>query len=182
MRVFSRNSIVRCLVAALHAAIGPTLAVLVLAAFSQTAWAKITTTTAVTATSVFGQVLVLTARVKPHPAGSRILRGTVTFSGPGGLNETVAITGIRPGQFGEVSITSSAPTHGTVTATYSGDSLHNPSRGTVEVVRAQSSYGTDLTMFGAAAAILGGAAIPKIRRSQRDSQSSNISDGDCRVA
>src|SRR5262245_30591083 len=117
LRVFSRNWIVRCLVAALPGAIGLSLSVLVLAAFTQTAWAKITTTTTVTATSIFGQMVALTARVKPHPADSGILRGTVTFRGPGGLNKTVAVTGIGPGQFGEVSIASSALINGTVTAT-----------------------------------------------------------------
>ncbi len=89
------------------------------------------TTTTVSADpnpSVCGESVEICALVTTNPPGSGVPTGTVTFTGPGGLNQTVALDGA-----GEACITTSSLTDGTVTAVYNGDACHNTSTGTLAI-------------------------------------------------
>ncbi|MNC06504.1 Endo-1,4-beta-xylanase A precursor [compost metagenome] len=85
----------------------------------------------VTATVAAGSSMIYTYAL---PVGSGALPavvipgGTVTFTGPGGLNETVALDGL-----GQASFTSTTLVTGTITATYNGDGVYKSSTGTVNV-------------------------------------------------
>ncbi|MET7686375.1 Ig-like domain repeat protein, partial [Streptomyces sp. NPDC005423] len=86
------------------------------------------TTTTVTATpnpSVCGQSVTLCATVAVNPPGSGVPTGTVTFTGPGGLNQTVPLDAT-----GKACATSTASVSGTVTATYNGAGCFAASTGT----------------------------------------------------
>ncbi|MDX3099057.1 Ig-like domain repeat protein, partial [Streptomyces sp. ME19-03-3] len=90
-----------------------------------------TTTTSVTATpnpSVCGQSVTVCATVAINAPGTGTPTGTVTFTGPGGLNQTVALNGS-----GQACFTSTTLTSGTITATYNGDTCRAGSAGTVAV-------------------------------------------------
>ncbi|MFJ5225822.1 Ig-like domain repeat protein, partial [Streptomyces sp. NPDC088400] len=102
---------------------------------------KASTTTTVTATpnpSVCGQSVTVCATVVANPPGSGTPTGTVTFTGPGGLNQTVALNAS-----GQACFTSSTLVSGTVTATYNGSTCFNGSAGIVVVT--VSSVATTLT-------------------------------------
>ncbi|WP_181764987.1 Ig-like domain-containing protein [Streptomyces albidus (ex Kaewkla and Franco 2022)] len=89
------------------------------------------TTTVVTATpnpSVCGQSVTVCATVTTNPPGSGVPTGTVTFTGPGGLNQTVPLNGA-----GQACLTTTSLATGTITAVYNGDTCHNTSTGTVAV-------------------------------------------------
>jgi hypothetical protein len=90
------------------------------------------TTTTVTATpnpSTSGQPVTVCATITAVPPGTGIPTGTVTFTGPGGLNQTVAVNGA-----GQACFTSTTLTSGTITATYNSNSAcFLTSTGTVNV-------------------------------------------------
>ncbi|MEU7316553.1 Ig-like domain-containing protein [Streptomyces sp. NPDC007083] len=89
------------------------------------------TTTAVTASpnpSVCGQSVTVCATVSTNAPGSGTPTGTVTFTGPGGLNQTVALDAT-----GKACLASASLASGTITAHYNGASCFNPSTGTTTV-------------------------------------------------
>ncbi|MDF2935675.1 MAG: hypothetical protein K0Q90_1048 [Paenibacillaceae bacterium] len=112
------------------------------------------TTTTVTATpdpSYTGQMVTVTAIVTPVNASNpippfplvpnmNVATGTVTFTGPGGLNETVALNGL-----GQASFTTTTLETGTITAVYNGDSQYNGSTGTTSVTVNTPETTTTLT-------------------------------------
>ncbi|WP_442815696.1 beta strand repeat-containing protein [Streptomyces sp. NBC_01795] len=75
-----------------------------------------------------GQSVTVCAEVSVDPPGSGTPTGSVTFTGPGGLNQTVALDAS-----GQACLTSTALASGTVTATYSGDGCAAGSVGTASV-------------------------------------------------
>jgi hypothetical protein len=102
------------------------------------------TTTTVTATpdpSVCGETVTVCATVTIDPPGSGTPTGTVTFTGPGGLNQTVALDAT-----GQACLTTTTLTSGTVTATYNGDSCAAGSSGTVAVTVNPATSSTILTV------------------------------------
>ncbi|MFC4492893.1 Ig-like domain repeat protein [Streptomyces ovatisporus] len=88
-----------------------------------------TVVTAFPSTSVCGQSVTLCAAVSTAPPGAGMPTGTVTFTGPGGLNQTAALDGT-----GQACVTTTTLATGTVTATYNGDTCHNGSSGTRAVI------------------------------------------------
>ncbi|MFE7753365.1 Ig-like domain repeat protein, partial [Streptomyces sp. NPDC057428] len=85
-------------------------------------------TTAVTVDpnpSVCGQPVTVCATVTPVAPGSGTPTGTVTFTGPGGLNTTVPLNAA-----GTACITTSSLASGTVTAVYNGSACFTTSTGT----------------------------------------------------
>ncbi|MFD6994470.1 beta strand repeat-containing protein, partial [Streptomyces sp. NPDC059943] len=78
--------------------------------------------------SVCGQAVTVCATVTAVPPGSGTPTGTVTFTAPGGLNETVTLDA-----GGEACVTTSSLTTGTVTAVYNGDGCFTSSTGTAPV-------------------------------------------------
>ncbi|MGP4002595.1 Ig-like domain-containing protein, partial [Streptomyces sp. 8N706] len=102
------------------------------------------TTTAVTATpdpSVCGETVTVCATVTATPPGSGTPTGTVTFTEPGGLNQTVALDGT-----GQACFTTTTLTTGTITATYNGeDTCFTGSVGSVGVTVNQASSTTTVT-------------------------------------
>ncbi|RAJ58390.1 Ig-like domain-containing protein, partial [Streptomyces sp. Amel2xB2] len=88
-------------------------------------------TTTVTATpnpSACGQSVTVCATVAAGAPGSGTPTGTVTFTGPGGLSQTVPVNGS-----GQACFTSTSLASGTITATYSGDTCFLGSSGTVVI-------------------------------------------------
>ncbi|MER5928940.1 Ig-like domain-containing protein, partial [Streptomyces sp. NPDC002054] len=83
--------------------------------------------------SVCGQTVTVCAEVTAVAPGSGIPTGTVTFTGPGGLNQTVPL-----GPDGTVCITTTVLQTGTVTVTYSGDACFAGSTGTINVTVSRS--------------------------------------------
>ena len=101
------------------------------------------TTTAVTAVpnpSVCGQSVTVCAQVTTSAPGSGIPTGTVTFTGPGGLNQTVPLDAT-----GKACFTSTSLVSGTVTAHYNGAACFTPSTGTVSVTVNEASTTTTVT-------------------------------------
>ena len=101
------------------------------------------TTTSVTATpnpSVCGQSVTVCATVTTNAPGTGTPTGTVTFTGPGGLNQTVALNAS-----GQACITSTTLATGTVTAVYNGDTCRSTSTGTVAVTVNPASTTTAVT-------------------------------------
>ncbi|MFE7430111.1 beta strand repeat-containing protein [Streptomyces sp. NPDC057545] len=101
------------------------------------------TTTLVTAIpdpSVCGEPVTVCASVTVDPPGSGTPTGTVTFTGPGGLNQTVTLDAT-----GGACLTTTSLETGTITATYSGNSCANPSTGTVDVTVNQAATTTTVT-------------------------------------
>ncbi|MFG2174136.1 Ig-like domain repeat protein, partial [Streptomyces niveus] len=90
--------------------------------------ASITTVTVDPNPSVCGQPVTVCATVSAVPPGSGTPTGTVTFTAPGGLNETVTLDA-----GGEACLTTSTLTSGTVTAVYNGDGCFTSSTGTTPV-------------------------------------------------
>ncbi|MEU5809288.1 Ig-like domain repeat protein [Streptomyces sp. NPDC047718] len=78
--------------------------------------------------SVCGESVTVCATVTAVAPGSGTPSGTVTFTGPGGLNETVTLD-----SDGSACVTTTSLETGTVTVTYSGDSCFLPSTGTADV-------------------------------------------------
>ncbi|MGW2210708.1 beta strand repeat-containing protein [Streptomyces sp. NPDC001781] len=95
-------------------------------------------TVAVTATpntSVCGQSVTVCAQVSAVAPSTAVPGGTVTFTGPGGLNQTATLDST-----GKACITTTALQSGTVTATYSGNTCFTGATGTLPVtVNAASS-------------------------------------------
>ncbi|MFF9594329.1 Ig-like domain repeat protein [Streptomyces sp. NPDC014646] len=99
-----------------------------------------TTVTAVPDPSVCGELVTVCASVTVDPPGSGTPTGTVTFIGPGGLNQTVTLDAT-----GGACLTTTSLETGTITATYSGNSCANPSTGTVDVTVNQATTTTTVT-------------------------------------
>ncbi|WP_242569817.1 Ig-like domain repeat protein [Streptomyces sp. NP-1717] len=99
-----------------------------------------TTVTAVPDPSVCGELVTVCASVTIDPPGSGTPTGTVTFTGPGGLNQTVTLDAT-----GEACLTTTALATGTITATYNGDDCANPSTATVDVTVNQAATTTTVT-------------------------------------
>ncbi|MFD3488231.1 Ig-like domain repeat protein, partial [Streptomyces sp. NPDC058665] len=99
-----------------------------------------TTVTAVPDPSVCGELVTVCASVTIDPPGSGTPTGTVTFTGPGGLNQTVTLDAT-----GEACLTTTSLETGTITATYNGSSCANPSTGTVDVTVNEASTTTVVT-------------------------------------
>ncbi|MFD5415697.1 Ig-like domain repeat protein, partial [Streptomyces nojiriensis] len=73
--------------------------------------------------------------------GSGTPTGTVTFTGPGGLNETVTLDA-----GGTACLTTTALETGTVTATYNGDECFSSSTGTVDLTVNPASSAVSVTV------------------------------------
>ncbi|WP_344570246.1 Ig-like domain repeat protein, partial [Streptomyces axinellae] len=89
------------------------------------------TTTTLTATpnpSVCGQPVTVCATVTTNTPGSGTPTGTVTFTGPGGLNQTVTLDAT-----GKACLTTTTLATGTITAHYNGSACFNPSTNTVAI-------------------------------------------------
>ena len=89
------------------------------------------TTTVVTADpdpSVCGEFVEVCAVVTIDPPGAGTPTGTVTFTGPGGLNQTVTLDAT-----GQACLTNNLLATGTITATYNGDTCAASSTGTVGI-------------------------------------------------
>ncbi len=102
------------------------------------------TTTVVTASpdpSVCGESVELCATVTIDPPGSGTPTGTVTFTGPGGLNETTALDAS-----GTACVTTTVLATGTVTATYNGDGCAAVSSGSTDVTVDEASTTTVVTV------------------------------------
>ncbi|WP_164254122.1 Ig-like domain repeat protein [Streptomyces sp. S4.7] len=102
------------------------------------------TTTLVTAIpdpSVCGELVTVCATVTIDPPGSGTPTGTVTFTGPGGLNQTVTLDAT-----GEACFTTTALATGTITATYNGDSCALSSTGSTDVTVNPADTTTTLTV------------------------------------
>ncbi|MFF3429771.1 Ig-like domain repeat protein, partial [Streptomyces sp. NPDC002602] len=91
--------------------------------------------------SVCGQTVTVCATVTAVAPGSGTPTGTVTFTGPGGLNETVPLD-----SFGEVCILTTVLETGTVTAVYNGDGCFQSSTGTAPVTVNQASSTLSLSV------------------------------------
>ncbi|MET9395963.1 Ig-like domain repeat protein, partial [Streptomyces sp. NPDC006624] len=89
--------------------------------------ASTTTVTVDPTLSVCGETVTVCATVTALAPGSGTATGTVTFTGPGGLNETVDLA-----PDGTACVTTSSLTTGTVTAVYNGDTCLAPSTGSAE--------------------------------------------------
>ncbi|MET7686093.1 Ig-like domain repeat protein, partial [Streptomyces sp. NPDC005423] len=89
------------------------------------------TTTTVTATpnpSLCGRSVTVCATVTANPPGSGVPTGTVTFTGPGGLNQTVPLDAT-----GKACLSSTTLASGTLTAHYNGASCFGTSTGAVVI-------------------------------------------------
>ncbi|WP_284504887.1 Ig-like domain-containing protein [Streptomyces cellostaticus] len=78
--------------------------------------------------SVCGQSVALCATVSPVSSSVGTPSGSVTFTGPGGLDETVPLDA-----GGQACVTTSTLQTGTVTATYGGDGCYASGTGTTDV-------------------------------------------------
>ncbi|HWM36879.1 MAG TPA: Ig-like domain-containing protein, partial [Streptomyces sp.] len=87
-----------------------------------------TTVTASPDPSVCGEPVQVCALVTTDAPGTGTPTGDVTFTGPGGLNETVTLDGT-----GQACVTTNVLTTGTVSVVYGGDACHNTSTGTYDV-------------------------------------------------
>jgi hypothetical protein len=99
-----------------------------------------TTLTALPNPSVFGQPVEIAATITANAPASGTPTGTVTFTGPGGLNQTVALD-----SSGRAALITATLTSGTVTATYNGDAGFNHSSGTITVTVNPGASTTTLT-------------------------------------
>ncbi|MFJ6370911.1 Ig-like domain-containing protein, partial [Streptomyces virginiae] len=89
--------------------------------------------------SVCGQSVTVCATVTGAASGTPT--GTVTFTGPGGLNTTVPLDA-----GGTACVTTSSLTSGTVTAVYNGDSCFSSSTGTAQVTVNQAASTVSVTV------------------------------------
>ncbi|MER5774113.1 Ig-like domain repeat protein, partial [Streptomyces sp. NPDC002039] len=78
--------------------------------------------------AVCGQPVTFCATVTTTPPGSGTPTGTVTFSGPGGFSQTVALNA-----GGTACVTTTAGTNGTVTAVYNGGPCRSSSAATANL-------------------------------------------------
>ncbi|MEV7472057.1 Ig-like domain repeat protein, partial [Streptomyces kronopolitis] len=99
-----------------------------LAPLTVTASATTTTVTAVPNPSTPGQSVQVCAQVTATAPGAGTPVGTVTFTGPGGLNQTVPVNAT-----GQACFTSTTLQSGTVQATYNGQACYTASSGSVAV-------------------------------------------------
>ncbi|MEV7468629.1 Ig-like domain repeat protein, partial [Streptomyces kronopolitis] len=99
-----------------------------LAPLTVTASPTITVVTASPNPSAQGQLVNVCAQVVATAPGAAVPSGTVTFTGPGGLNQTVAV-----GPFGQACFSSATLQSGTITATYNGQACFASSNGAVSV-------------------------------------------------
>ncbi|WP_189132548.1 Ig-like domain-containing protein, partial [Wenjunlia tyrosinilytica] len=101
------------------------------------------TSTTVTVTpdpSVCGEAVTVCATVTATPPGSGTPTGTVTFTGPGGLNQTITLDA------GQACFTTSTLSSGTITATYNGeDTCFLGSVGTATVTVNEAATTTAVT-------------------------------------
>ncbi|MET9394323.1 Ig-like domain repeat protein, partial [Streptomyces sp. NPDC006624] len=91
--------------------------------------------------SVCGQTVTVCATVTAVAPGNGTPTGSVTFTGPGGLNQTVNLA-----PDGTACLTTSSLTTGTVTATYNGDTCFTPSTGTTTAIVNNAQTTTVLTL------------------------------------
>ncbi|MFD5415698.1 Ig-like domain repeat protein, partial [Streptomyces nojiriensis] len=91
--------------------------------------------------SVCGETVTVCATVTAVAPGSGTPTGTVTFTGPGGLNQTVTLDA-----GGTACVTTSSLTSGTVTAVYNGDGCFSSSTGTFDVTVNQASSTVSVTV------------------------------------
>ncbi|MFB6583138.1 Ig-like domain repeat protein, partial [Streptomyces sp. NPDC056402] len=91
--------------------------------------------------SVCGQSVTVCATVTAVAPGSGTPTGTVTFTGPGGLNETVTLDA-----GGTACLTTTVLETGTVTATYNGDECFSASTGTAPVTVNQAASAVSVTV------------------------------------
>ncbi|WP_329075545.1 Ig-like domain repeat protein [Streptomyces niveus] len=109
--------------------------------------ASTTTVTVNPNPSVCGQPVTVCATVKAMAPGSGTPTGTVTFTGPGGLNQTVPVNA-----GGTACVTTSTLATGTVTAVYNGDGCFTPSKGATGVTVNNAQTATSLTITPSPAA------------------------------
>ncbi|MFE3636600.1 Ig-like domain repeat protein, partial [Streptomyces sp. NPDC059168] len=93
------------------------------------------------ATSVCGQSVTVCATVTAVAPGSGTPTGTVTFTAPGGLDETVPLDAD-----GQACVTTATLQTGTVTAVYNGDDCFTTSTGTTPVTVNQAASTTTVTV------------------------------------
>ncbi|MGW6977757.1 Ig-like domain-containing protein, partial [Streptomyces sp. NPDC054952] len=91
--------------------------------------------------SVCGETVTVCATVTAVAPGSGIPSGTVTFTGPGGLNETVTLDA-----GGTACLTTTTLETGAVTAVYNGDGCFSSSTGTAPVTVNQASSSVSVTV------------------------------------
>ncbi|MFD9537770.1 Ig-like domain repeat protein, partial [Streptomyces sp. NPDC060010] len=91
--------------------------------------------------SVCGETVTVCATVTAVAPGSGIPSGTVTFTGPGGLNETVTLDA-----GGTACLTTTTLETGAVTAVYNGDGCFSSSTGTAPVTVNQASSTVSVTI------------------------------------
>ncbi|MFJ6480119.1 Ig-like domain repeat protein, partial [Streptomyces sp. NPDC091682] len=91
--------------------------------------------------SVCGETVTVCATVTAVAPGSGTPTGTVTFTGPGGLNETVTLDA-----GGTACVTTTALETGTVTAVYNGDECFSASTGTTPVTVNQAASTVSVTV------------------------------------
>ncbi|MET7686374.1 Ig-like domain repeat protein, partial [Streptomyces sp. NPDC005423] len=102
-----------------------------------------TTTTVIVSPdpSVCGELVTVCAAVTTDAPGSGVPTGTVTFTGPGGLNQTVGLDGS-----GEACVTTTSLASGTVTAQYNGAACFEVSSDTVGVTVGAADTTTTVTV------------------------------------
>ncbi len=91
--------------------------------------------------SVCGETVTVCATVKAVAPGTGTPTGSVTFTGPGGVNETVPLA-----VDGTACVTTTTLRTGTLTAVYNGDSCFAPSTGTTPVTVNQAASTTTVTI------------------------------------
>ncbi|WP_406074303.1 Ig-like domain repeat protein [Streptomyces virginiae] len=91
--------------------------------------------------SVCGETVTLCATVAPVSSGVGNPSGSVTFTGPGGLNETVSLDA-----GGTACVTTTVLETGTVTASYGGDECYASATGTFDVTVNQASSAVSVTV------------------------------------
>ncbi|MEV7866135.1 Ig-like domain repeat protein, partial [Streptomyces sp. NPDC088124] len=91
--------------------------------------------------SVCGETVTVCATVTAVAPGSGTPTGTVTFTGPGGLNQTVPLNAS-----GTACVSTSTLTSGTITALYNGDTCFTASTGTFDVTVDQASTTTTVSV------------------------------------
>ncbi|WP_285523966.1 Ig-like domain-containing protein, partial [Streptomyces lavendulae] len=91
--------------------------------------------------SVCGQTVTVCATVTAVAPGTGTPTGTITFTGPGGLNETATLD-----TAGTACVTTTTLETGTVTVTYTGDTCFLPSTGSLDVTVNQASSTVSVTV------------------------------------
>ncbi|MET9882723.1 Ig-like domain-containing protein [Streptomyces sp. NPDC006430] len=91
--------------------------------------------------SVCGETVTLCTTVAPVSSGVGNPSGSVTFTGPGGLNETVTLDA-----GGEACVTTTVLETGTVTVSYGGDECYASATGTTDVAVNQASSAVSVSV------------------------------------